>query len=242
MIKDIFDKPTFIKDAGEIYPAKVKDFDEFSENSGLLYISKNHFDSKVQQYPLFDLIIASCATLGFSFEDITDKFCKLFEIVTHKKVSIGELKEKLIFIIGENNFINSDNYEEVRKEIMRQNLIPEAKVYKNELTRKWAEKVLKAKQKNAPKISLEDIITTVSVGCCKHYSDLENYTIYQIYSDFYRLRKMIQFDSDVHYRCVGADIKFEDYATDISSDLYHNPYDDLFVSADKLGGLNKIVK
>ena len=31
MIKDIFGKSTFIKNVGEIYPVKVKDYDVFSE-------------------------------------------------------------------------------------------------------------------------------------------------------------------------------------------------------------------
>jgi len=104
----------------------------------------------------------------------------------------------------------------------------------------WAQKALKAKQKNASKILMEDIITTVSVGTGKNYSDLENYTIYQIYSDFYRLRKMVEYDTNVQFKCVGADLKLDDYAEDL--DIFHNPYDDLFVSSDKLGGLNKALK
>ena len=240
MMKDIFGKSTFIKNVGEIYPVKVKDYDVFSENSGLLYISKNHFDERFQQYPLLDLIIASYSSLNLSGEDFLNQFCQLFELVTCKKVSVGESNKQLMFKVGENNFINSENYEDIRKEIMRQNLMHEQKVYKTELMRKWAEKAMKAKQKTAPKISLEDIITTISVGCSKTYSELENYTIYQIYSDFYRLRKMVEYDSNVQFRCAGADLKLEDYAEDL--DLYHNPYDDLFVSADKLGGLNKMVK
>jgi len=123
---------------------------------------------------------------------------------------------------------------------MKQNLMFEQKIYKTEIVQKWADKAMKAKQKNAPKITFEDMVSTVSVSCGKHYSDLENYTIYQIYSDFYRLRKITDFDVSIQYRCAGADIKFQDYAE--SLDLYHNPYDDLFVSSDKLKGLNNVMK
>ena len=100
---------------------------------------------------------------------------------------------------------------------------------------------MKAKQKNSPKITLEDIVSTVSVGCGKHYSDLQNYSIYQLYSDFYRLRKIVEHDASVHFLCAAAkDLKLQDFAE--SLDLYHNPYDDLFVDSSKLSGLNKVMQ
>jgi hypothetical protein len=169
-----------------------------------------------------------------------EKFKKLFSIVINNEVKFISQDKVEGFLIGEKGFISIHNYDVVREIIMKQNLIFEQKIYKTELMNKWAQKALKAKQKNAPKISMEDIITTVSVGCSKNYSDLENYTIYQIYSDFYRLRKLMSYDTNVQFKCVGADLTLEDYAEDL--DLFHNPYDDLFVSADKLGGLNKAIK
>jgi hypothetical protein len=176
--------------------------------------------------------------LKLTYENFLDKFCKLFSLVTLKEVYF--IEKDLTFWVNDGGYINPTNYEKVRAIIMRQNLIHEQRVYKTKLMNEWAMKAIKAKQKNAPKMSLEDMVSTVSVGAGKNYCDLQEYTIYQIYSDFYRLRKIINYDTTVQYKCVGSDIKLEDYAEDL--DLFHNPYDDLFVSSDKLSGLNKAIK
>ena len=239
IIKDNIENKNIIKSI-TIYPIKLKDYEEFSKYSSLLYLSKNHFDESVRDNSLLELLYLSHSSLGLTTEDFINNLCKLFSIVTLKEVDFIEKDGKIAFWIDENGFIDQSNYEKVRVIIMKQNLIHEQKVYKTKLMAQWAEKALLAKQKTAPKISLEDIVSTVSVGCHKHYWDLENYTIYQIYSDFYRLRKIIEHDSSVQFKCAGADLKLPEFAEDL--DLYHNPYDDLFVSSDKLTGLNKALK
>lgn len=239
-LKHILSQPEYIKDIGYIYPIKLKDYDEFTECSSLLYISKGHFQTI--EYPLLTLLFMSKEHLGLSLEDLVYKFSKLFSLVTQKDVGFASRISNRFegFIIDNQNIISNHNYDKIREVIMKQNLMHEQKIYKTELMQKWAEKAIKAKQKTAPNISFEDIVSSVSVGCSKNYSDLENYTIYQIYSDFYRLRKMVDYDANIQFRCAGADLKFQDYAENL--DLFHNPYDDLFVSADKLGGLNKAIK
>lgn len=249
----LFAQPDCIEDINNknntilIYPIKVKDYEKFSRYTGILYLSKNHFSESIREYPLLELLFVSHQSFGLSTEDFINNFCKLFSIITLKDVNFIDQEGFVFFddkiinneIIKIKKVINLYNYEKIRQVIMQQNLIHEQKIYKTELMNKWAQKALKAKQKNAPNITLEDMVSTVSVGCHKHYWDLENYTIYQIYSDFYRLRKMVDYDTGVQYRCVGNDLKLQDYAE--SLDLYHNPYDDLFVSSDKLGGLNKAI-
>lgn len=222
-----------------IYPIKMKYYDEFSKYSSILYLSKNHFDESIRDVPLLDLLYLSHENIGFNIESFINNFCKLFSLVTLKEVEFTEKDSKTAFWV-EDSYIDQTNYEDIRKIIMKQNIIHEQKIYKTKLMNEWANKALKAKQKNSSNITLEDMVSTISVGCGKHYWDLENYTIYQIYSDFYRLRKTITYDTNVQFKCAGADLTLEDYAE--SLDLYHNPYDDLFVSSDKLSGLNKAIK
>ena len=242
-LKYIFAQPDYVEGIDKdnpicIYPVRLKDYDKFSEVSHLLHISKNHFENI--EYPLLLLIFSSFPHLQLTQEELVKKLEDIFSITTRqdvKFISNGQIEG---FIIGNSNIITIYNYEEIRNIILKQNLIHEQKIYKTKIMNDWAQKALKAKQKNASKILMEDIITTVSVGTGKNYSDLENYTIYQIYSDFYRLRKMVEYDTNVQFKCVGADLKLDDYAEDL--DIFHNPYDDLFVSSDKLGGLNKALK
>ena len=243
----IFARPDYVDKAGDIFPIRLIDYEAFEQCSSILYISKNHF--KKNPYPLLFLIFMSAEHLGFKNErELIKEFEKLFSLVARKDFKFVESDDNAWFEceyeedgVVKKNYINVDNYDAVRTTITKQNLLFEQKIYKTERTRRWAEKALKTKQKKAPKITLEDIVTTVSVSCGKNYSDLQYYTIYQLYSDFYRLRKIAEYDASVHFLCAGAkDLKLQDFAE--SLDLYHNPYDDLFVDSSKLSGLNKVMQ
>jgi hypothetical protein len=105
----------------------------------------------------------------------------------------------------------------------------EPKVYKNKLTQQWAEEVLKKKAEESANITMEDMISVVSAFNGKHYWDLENYTIYQIYSDFYRICGFINHDESMKARLAGSnETEITSFAE--SLDLFHNPYDDIFVA------------
>jgi hypothetical protein len=239
----LFAEPEYVDGIDEnnpiaIYPVKAKDYDLFQMYSQVLHLSKNHFAET--PCPLLILVLLSHELLGIKEEELKLNFCNLFSLVLQKEVNFISIEEG--FLIGKDNIISHHNYDKIREIIMRQNLMFEQKIYKTKLMNQWAEKALKAKQKGAAKVSFEDIVSTVSVGCHKHYDDLKNYTIYQIFSDFYRYRKIEEHRSNIQYRAAGADITLQDYAEDLSADLYHNPYDDLFVSSDKLTGLNKAIK
>jgi hypothetical protein len=247
-LKNIFNKPILVEGVGSIYPVKLKDYDDFEETSDLLYISRNHFASN--DIPLLALMFGSASQLlkldktieeEFTPEEainkLLDKFIKLFSIVTNSEVSFISGNNMEGFLIGISGFISTHNYDIVREIIMRQNLMFEQKVFKNKKVQEWANKVLETKSKNQPKIDMEEMLSTVSIFTGKHYWDLENYTIYQIYSDFYRIRKMKSYDVSAMARCQGHDIEIDDFAEDL--DIYKNPYDDLFVDS---GKLNKYAK
>jgi hypothetical protein len=242
-LKNIRKKPEFIKGIGDIYPIEVKDYDDFQECANILYISKNHFQDG-EKYPLLDLVI-----FGFKEEERKENISnleKLFTLTLHKEVFFIMLENNTYGFIVNNrefdensevNVITNENYEQLRSVIMKQNIMHEQKVFKNPLVQQWANTVIESKAKNSVKISMEDMLTTVSVVKCKDYDELDNYSIYQVYADFYRIRKMKSYDSSVLFRTVSNDVKIEDFAEDL--DLYHNPYDDLFVSNNKLNKFNK---
>lgn len=235
-LKYIRGKPDFVEGVGDIYPVKIKDYDDFNEVSYLLNISKEHFT--VSDLPLLKLIIFYASSGGFDLESMVKDYEKLFSIVLRKKVIFtikvnGDFK----FVIDEFQNINCDNYDEVREIIMKQNLIFAPKVYKNKLVQQWAEKALQAKMKNAPKITMEDMLSTISNHSGKSYEELDEATIYQVYTDFYRIRKDKNYETAIIAKSLGADMPIEDYAE--SLDLFKSPYDDIFVEKDKLNKLNK---
>jgi len=265
-LKYIFAQPDYIEGVDKdnpisIFPVKLKDYDRFSEVSHLLHISKNHFEET--ECPLLMLVFMCMPQLNLTQEELVKKLEDTFSIVTRKEVkfvsddktnfegfiigfSEGEdyetnnagIKQIKLTNVQNKNIIHTQNYEQIRDIIMKQNLIFEQKVYKNKLVQEWANKVLESRSKNSSKITMEDITTTVSVYKGKDYCELIEYTIYQIYADFYRIRKMKKYDTDTLFATVAEKITIEDFAEEIN--MFKSPYDDLFVDSSKLNKFNGI--
>lgn len=238
-LKHIFGKPKYVESVGNIYPIRLKDWEEFEENCKPLLITKKHFQIE-EDFPLLDLVI-----FGLRDEQVIKNLEVVFKLALRvKQVTFTYNEEYYCFIINENSIIHSGNYEEVRKIILEQNLLFEPKVYKDPLMQKWAEKVLETRRKNAPNITLEDKISTVAALNGKHYWDLEEYTIYQLEMEFARICAVKNYDAQSHLFARDyvnpADIKLDHFAEKI--DMFKNPYDDLFKSKDKLKNINKAIK
>lgn len=239
----IFGKPKYLVGIGEIFPIRLNDLDEFNEVSGLLYISRNHFESN--NIPLLDLLFLSADHLKTTKENIVLSLEKLFSLVLRKDVFFvvdkrdDDAISRYSFFIDEHHSISNKNYDELRQIVMKQNLMFEQKVFKDKIVQEWANKVIEAKSKNSAKITTEDIITTVSVYKGIDYDKLKDYTIYQLYADFYRVRKIKKHESDIIFRSVSDKVTIEDFAEEIQ--MFKNPYDDLFVSKSKLSKLNNVM-
>jgi hypothetical protein len=163
--KYILAQPDYMEGIGNIYPIKLKDYDKFQECSKLLYISKGNF-IECDNIPLLALIFIYFEQLGLTEEELVISLENLFSLVLKETVKLKTDEKTVWFEINNSdNIINFNNYDVLRSVIMKQNLMHEPKIYKTKLMNQWAEKALKAKQKNAPKITLEDIVSTVSVGC-----------------------------------------------------------------------------
>ncbi|NBI28599.1 hypothetical protein [Chengkuizengella marina] len=235
-LRHILGKPSHLDGVGQIYPIKLKDYDEFVECSYLLQYSKNNFDEKVHHFPLLDLIV-------FSSKDsnIIKRLEKLFSLIIQKEVRFTSNNDTYVFAIDEIHRIHSTNYDEFRKLAMTQNLIYEPKVYKNALVQEWANEVLQARAKGKANILMEDMISTISITAGKTYDQLSEQTIYQIHSDFNRISKSKDYDNAIRMKCAGAEkVSINHYAENLK--LSESPYDNLFVSKSKLNGLNHATK
>lgn len=222
-----------------INPITMQDYDKFQEVNSLLYFTKDHFQFDNEEYKLLDMIVFVVEEHE-KYKRIRD-LETLFSLIIKKDI-VYYGKEDCYFFIStdEKNIIHRENYDEIRKIVMRQNIMFEPRIYKNKIVQEWAELTLQAKMKNQPKITIEDMITTISTFTGKHYWDLEKYTIYQIYSEFYRIRKFKNFDGAFMLRSQGADVPIEDFGENL--ELYKNPYDSIFVDNSKLDGLTAACK
>lgn len=239
MLKYIFAEPEYVDGIGDIYPVQLKDYDTFIECNNLLYISKQNFGET--DIPLLDLIMNSYKSLKITTEEMIKNFELLFSTVLRKEVFFGYSENFYGFLADHEHYINKKNYNEIRKIIMQQNLLFERKIYKNKITQEWADKALEAKMKNSAKIGVEEMLTTVSVYKGVNYEQLKEYSIYQLYSDFYRIRMIKSYDTDVSAKCAGAEkVTIEDFAKEL--DLFKSPYDSLFVSKEKVKNLNNAIE
>jgi hypothetical protein len=235
-LENIFRKPKFHPDVGEIHPILLKDWNVFEDNVRPLMFSKKHLElENDHDMPLLDRLVVLLQD-----ETLVNSLCKVFNLVFKSKYFELSDNGQIYFFINENKqIISSSNYEEIRDIILNQNILFEPKIYKDPLMASWASKVLKAREKNAANITLEDMITTVSVVSCKHYWDLENYSIYQLKAEFNRITKIKMYDTKSIQLAnpYASEIKLEHFAEFL--DLYQDPYADIFKSKDKLNNINK---
>lgn len=235
-VKYILAKHDFIDGIGNVFPIKVSDYDEFIECSSILNIRKEHFSADAQTYQLLDLLIFGIGEK----EKTVDYLETLFRLVIKKDVQFIENHEKYAFIIDEDHFITNSNYDILRQTIMKQNLMFEQKIYKDPLVAEWAQKVLKQRAKGGVTITIEDMISTVSVVTGKSYNEIAEMTIYQLNADFKRVTKDKDYNVAISMKCAGADkVNVNYFAEEIN--MFKNPYDDLFVSTSKLNDLNKAI-
>ena len=237
-LKHIFAKPEFIEGIGNVYPIKLKNYDEFQECSNLLYISKSNF--KECDIPLLGLIFMSAEQLGVKEQDLIISFEKLFSLVLRTPVKLKSNEEMFWFEVDETSNINFYNYDVICSTIMKQNLLFAPKIYKDPLVQEWANKVLESRSKNSVKITIEDFITTVKNFGGLTYEQIMEQTIYQLYSDFYRIGKMKEYEKSCLFATVSVEpISIEHFAQNL--DIWKSPYDNLFVNSSKLNKLNTVV-
>jgi hypothetical protein len=236
-LSNIFQKPIELNGLGFVYPVKLINWDEFEENISPIMLSKNHLQTEYD-VPLLDRVV-----LGLKDERIINSLCKTFNIVLNSnsfKIIVGN--QSYMFMNENDQIIDSTNYDELRKIILRQNILFEPKVYKTQALQQWAEKVLKARGKNSPNVTIEDMLSTISVMAGKHYWDLEQYTIYQLRYDFNRICKIKNYETQsLAFANPYADLsnfKLEHFAENV--DMYENPYDSVF-KENKLTKLNSAI-
>jgi hypothetical protein len=225
-ILNLFGEPFFIEGIGNVYPIRLIDWEKFESVIPVILQSEKHFETN-GEFPLLDILIR-----GISDEVIV----KSLEIIFQLALRNDDIKfvvydfDKYKFQIDDEHSITVDNFPLIRNVIMQQNILFEPKIYKNKEVQKWAEKVLAARGKNAPNITMEDMLSTVSVFTGKHYWDLKDYTIYQLKSDFNRICKIEEYRTQsMVFANPYADLskfKMDHFAEKI--DMYKNPYDDVF--------------
>ena len=246
-IDDILGLPKKHDDVKHIYPVKLHNSDEFYSCYHFLMLSIKHFGFDDEDESIKDIGLLRLLTLYYikeykvdeKIKEQFDKMAKLFSIVLHDDMNYIVHDNSLVFFNkNQDKIINNNNYEEIRKIIMEQNLLFEEKIYKDPLVQKWARKALEAKQKGN-NITDETMVTIISVISGKSYEEIANMTLYQYKAEFYRIMAIMNYETSVIFATVaGSEGQMPHYTDD--TDFNKNPYDGLFKKGgsllDKLTG------
>lgn len=246
-VKYILGLPEVVDDI-EIYPVRIKDYDEFMGVVNALVYSKEHLigslmkqgyvqdDKQFKDVELLDML------MQFNTEDLSfiDMLVKAFTIVSKQEIEFvfDEESNYYGFKIDKHRYIDRYNYDKIRKIILKQNIIFEPKVYKYEATQKLAEKILKARAKNSLNTTIEDMISTIVVRSSLSFKDLMDCTIYQVQHLFRRILSFESYRRDTLFQTVDSEgkIRPEHFAEEI---VFNDPYSDLFKNKSQFTNLKQ---
>ena len=151
-----FDKPCEVRGV-VIYPIKAKEYENFLQYASYLMFSKKHLKIEKADVDLLNALIILMADAKGGIEEeintVLIEMCNLFSILTHKEIKVISTENGFEFIDEEKTLvINKNNFDTIRKVVLKMALLTEPKIYEREIDRKWDEKVRIAHQKGNPQL------------------------------------------------------------------------------------------
>lgn len=229
-----------------LYPIKVKDYDEFIKYSSYLIFGREHLQLNSNVSLLVGVIYynanSKCKNIT-KVEDILEKvpyvleeICELLYLVTHIKFEASLLNENYVFIGKDNNHhivIDSDNFDIIRDVVMKMNLLKEPKYFEDKLYEQMYYKSIKANRKEGALLS--DIIATVVQDMKYTFEFVANMPMFQLYVLYSRIIHVKTSDAITIYRTCSDKLPNISYTDGVVDNLFKEQDDsDLFAD---LGGI-----
>ena len=246
----LFNEPCNIDDKCTVYPISVKDYEKFMGYTKYLSLSKKQLmlgdkDNLLQTVILISVAEKTQGQLDLtnpktidSMNDVLEDFCRMFSIITKKKIECKSSNNGGFYFVGEKTLIDSNNYDDIREAIMKMTLLKEPKVFKDKLAQKWYNKALIAKQKSRPKIELEDIIIIVSQDLKMSLKDMINMNVFQLYSYYYRIINRDNYDKLMNFKLVTDKVPNTSFSNSVIEMLYKDDDSDMYLDGNTL---NKMI-
>lgn len=169
-----------------------------------------------------------------SLLDTINEMCDMLHYLFKKKVTFSE--NFLGFNIWTNDNISmplaEKEYRILREIVMIQNGIAEQKVYKDKIIEEWVAKAKKARRKK--EIKFNDLIIFVKNKSSLSYKDIMNMNLLQFYCDYYHYIHESDYDTSILFKTVSDKVPNVDLLDDITTKLYDNSDDDLFVDMNEI--------
>lgn len=246
----LFDLPCIIGNA-KIYPTKVTDHKTFQKYSKYILYSKKHFnitddckDSLLKTiiYCHIKLLQENPSTfnsdLVYQQNIIVKDIAELLSIVCREKIKFNYDNGKYTFVDKDGLvIIDENNFDTIRKILLKLNMMFEPKIYESEIERKWEEKAMIARNKsNNKEFDFIDIITIVSCSTGKSYKEISEQNVIQLYSDFFRCTNTESSIRTTIFQSVGCELKGTNFTDSIVGLLFRNPYEGIWTDKSSLTG------
>lgn len=223
-----------------IYPVKILDWNNFRKYIGLFIQSKEHYNLNNDDELLRFIITNNSIDKNTEkpndilLSSILFMICDAFNIITRSNDFEYIIDGDVFKFISKSNkyIVTNNNFEEIRKVVLKQNLQFEPIIYESEFKRKWAEKVKHGRMKKNEGLSISEIINFVRCGLCISYKEISEMNIFQLYSDFRRINNNKEFDTisllKTTYGIERDKLPNISYTEKIFNELMKNPELDYF--------------
>lgn len=225
-----------------IYPTLLKDKKQFDKYCNYILLSKKHINMPDTLDSTLKLIISYFVLVkkeennnkkndSLIHLEVINELENLFSIVCRENVTFEfndykfEFKNDLGKVL-----INDDNFDEIRKVILKLNMLFEPKIYKSEIERKWDEKAIKAKMKSDKPTDFADILSVVACTCHLPYSEIYKLNTIQLYINYLRCINTENTHMTQLAKTVCGDYKGVNFTDSVADSLFKNPYDDIWKS------------
>lgn len=228
-----------------LYPIKVKDYDIFMKYISYILYSKKHLklDKNIN---LMEYVIAqhitqySNSSNGINHEVclnvVVDDLENLFSLICRQsiKLDIDNIENNGVCFTNQDKtiHINKDNFNKLRRIVLKQNVINEPKIFSDKFEEKIAQRWLDAqneKNKNALQ-GFGEMANFISCNTSKSYDMLENENVLQLKADYHRCINNLnsQYTTILKTAYETTIVGFTD---EVISEIYKDPYEGMWKDA-----------
>lgn len=240
-----FDRVCEVKGV-ELYPVKARDYEEFLKYANYLIFSKKHLGiDKQKDFDLLNTIIMQMAMAKGSLEEeistVLIELCNLFKILTHREINWQVSYENGYEFTSEDNsvLINKNNFESIRRTVLKMTLLKEPKIFEREIDRKWHEKAIKAREKNSPRLEFGEMVLLVSQDMKFTIEQVLELNIFQLRAYYGRIAQIYQSETTRLFATAFEGVKPSPFADSIFKELYDDHEEDLNITSGSLVDLLK---
>ncbi|WP_080845557.1 hypothetical protein [Cytobacillus gottheilii] len=190
---------------------KVKDYPDYFMPLQIVGLTKNHIVSKYSELNkdgsldefMVELRNSDMFEIAMGIPEIHEAYLKLFiKLFNDENILLEVTKE---------------NFDYYRKLVMTMNCLKEEVINPNPEIQAAIERSRRVKSQEGEKLEFSDIVTSVVGYNGLTYSDINEFSLYQLYMTYYRIAQFKNYDTTTLFATVSADkIKIDSWSKHIN--------------------------